>query len=167
MNAAYFQMFARYNQWANNHVIAACKTLEQVDLDAPREAFFPSIIKTLNHLLVGDTLWLARLRGEIRHMALNEVPWPLFDDYKAARIAFDGDLIAYVDGLGDDDIADVVQYKNVAGKPFATPRNVILGHVFNHQTHHRGQVHSQLIGAGCPSLEIDMIYFARLQGYSQ
>jgi uncharacterized damage-inducible protein DinB len=167
MNAAYFQMFARYSQWANAHIIAACDTLDQIDLDAPREAFFPSIMKTLNHLLVGDTLWMARLRGEILQMGLADTPWPLYADYKAARIAVDDSMINYVDTLDDAALADVLTYKNVAGVTYATPRNVIMGHVFNHQTHHRGQLHSQLISAGHPSLEIDMIYFARLKGYSQ
>ncbi|OSQ40629.1 hypothetical protein TMES_02510 [Thalassospira mesophila] len=167
MNAEYFQMFARYNQWANNHVIAACETLDQVDLDAPREAFFPSIMKTLNHLLVADTLWMARLRGEILKMGLGDVPWPEFADYKATRTQYDAALIEYVDRLDDAALAGILSYKNVAGVAYATPRNIVIGHVFNHQTHHRGQLHSQLLSAGCPSLEIDMIYFARLKGYSQ
>ncbi|OKH87622.1 DinB family protein [Thalassospira sp. TSL5-1] len=165
MNAAYFQMLARYNQWANNHVLAACQTLEQVDLDAPREAFFPSITKTLNHLLVADTLWVARLRGEVLNRALDDVPWPLFEDYKAARLACDQDLIALVDGLSDADLSKTIAYKTVAGTPYETSCHIILGHVFNHQTHHRGQVHSQLMSAGCPSLEIDLIYYALAQGY--
>ncbi|RCK54217.1 hypothetical protein TH25_02600 [Thalassospira profundimaris] len=165
MNAAYFQMLARYNQWANNHVLAACQTLDQRALDAPREAFFPSIIKTLNHVWVADTLWLARLRGDVLNRALDDVPWPLFDGYKAACQACDQDLIALVDGLDDTDVTKTIAYKTVAGVSYETPCHVILGHVFNHQTHHRGQVHSQLISAGCPSLEIDLIYFAREYGY--
>jgi uncharacterized damage-inducible protein DinB len=167
MNAAYFQMFARYSQWANDHVLAACDTLDQVDLDAPRDAFFPSITKTMNHLLVGDTLWLARLRGEILNMGLADVPWPRFEAYKAARKSLDISLIAHVDGLDDAALVEPLSYKNVAGEAYVTPRHIILAHVFNHQTHHRGQLHSQLLSAGCPSLEIDMIYFFRLNGYLQ
>ncbi len=164
MNAAYFQMFARYNQWANNHVLAACETLSQAALDAPRVSFFPSITTTLNHLLVGDSLWMARLRGEVLNLALNDVPWPLFADYKAARLARDQEIISLVDGLNDADLAKIVAYKTVAGVSCETPYYVILGHVFNHQTHHRGQVHSQLISAGCAPLEIDLIYYARDSG---
>ncbi|MDP2698982.1 DinB family protein [Thalassospira sp.] len=167
MNIDYFRMMARYNQWANERMLAACATLDGGALAAPRVAFFPSILKTFNHILVADRLWLARLEGRVEKLALDDVLYPEFGAFRSARMAQDQAIIAFVDALDDDVLATDLAYRNVAGKAFETPRSVVIGHFFNHQTHHRGQLHSMLLEAGCGSQEIDLIYFARLHGYSK
>ncbi len=68
---AYFQRMANYNAWANQHILDACAGLEAGELTAPRAAFFPSIIKTQNHLLVSDRLWLGRMVGSPERLALS------------------------------------------------------------------------------------------------
>lgn len=159
--AAYFKRMARYNAWANNHVLAACETLPQQELDAPRKAFFPSITRTLNHLLVADRIWMSRLRGSPESMALDTVLFERFEDIRAARIAQDQAIIDFIDGLDDQMIEGDLHYQSVTAGAYTIPRDLVLGHMFNHQTHHRGQLSCMLLEAGAAPLEIDLIYYGR------
>src|SRR5271169_4340539 len=102
MNANYFQTFARYNEWANARLYDASAKLDDSEYFKPRQAFFGSIHATLNHLLVGDRIWLSRIEGTQHGIkALNRI---LYDDLKSlrsARAAEDAHIIAVVDGLDD------------------------------------------------------------------
>lgn len=156
---AYFQRLARYNAWANQHVLDACAGLGAGDLDAPRAAFFPSIITTLNHILVADRLWLGRLVGTPVRLALDTVLQARFDEFLAAREAQDAKIIAFTEQLDAATLASDLSYQSMLAGAYTLPREVILAHMFNHQTHHRGQLHSMLIEAGVKPLAIDLVYY--------
>src|SRR4051794_30228644 len=79
VNAAYFGELARYNAWANERLYAACGELADTERKAPRPAFFGSIHRTLNHLLVGDRVWLSRLAGEAHGIA--SLDQELYEDF--------------------------------------------------------------------------------------
>lgn len=162
MNAAYFQRFARYNRWANRRLYDACAQLDDSEYRKPRRAFFGSIHGTLNHLLVGDRIWLGRIEG--KDSGLSRLDAILYDDFgalRAAREAEDERAIRMVDGIGDARLGEMLVYRTTRGEPQRTPLDGVLGHLFNHQTHHRGQVHDMLSQTPVPSPPLDLLFYLR------
>jgi uncharacterized damage-inducible protein DinB len=164
----YFVMLARYNAWANRRLYDAAANLPDSDYRAERGAFFGSVHRTLNHLLVTDRIWMRRLSGEgPTYTSLDLV---LHDDLatlRSEREAEDRRIIGFVDGLDDTALAGAVTYRTITSPQEITqPLGPALLHVFNHQTHHRGQAHALLSGIGgrdaAPSL--DLILFQRESG---
>ena len=158
---AHFLMFAHYNAWANRRLYAAAGALADADRRRDAGAFFGSLHATLNHLLVTDVIWLARLRS------IQGPPWGLdhiahddFADLTAAREALDDDLIAHV--RDDADPAGTIAYRRVsAPEPVTQPVAEALAHLFNHQTHHRGQCHAILTRIAGEAPELDLLFHQR------
>jgi uncharacterized damage-inducible protein DinB len=162
MNSSYFHRFARYNAWANRRLYEACAALSPEDCCARRPSFFGSIHATLNHILVGDRVWMGRFEGVPSGIErLDQTLYDAFADLRAAREAEDARILGYVGGLDEDAIAGTLRYRNMAGQPQETPLAWTLAHFFNHQTHHRGQVHGMLSGTPVAPPELDLIYFLR------
>lgn len=158
----HLQTLARYNRWANRRLYAAAAELPEADYLADRGAFFGSVHRTLTHLLVADRIWLKRITGEgSAEQRLDAVPYPDLQSLRAARIQEDERIIELVDGLDEARLAGTFTYRNMAGTPFEQPLGPVLLHVFNHHTHHRGQVHALLTGLGRPSVVLDLIYYLR------
>lgn len=165
---SYFTMLARYNAWANRRLYDAAATLPDADYRAERGAFFGSVHRTLNHLLVTDRIWMRRLSGEgPTYSALDVVPYDELAALRSEREAEDRRIIGFVDGLDDTGLAGTVTYRTITSPQQITqPLGPALLHVFNHQTHHRGQAHALLSGIGgrdvAPAL--DLILFQRESG---
>ncbi|MDC6673837.1 DinB family protein, partial [Leclercia adecarboxylata] len=125
--------------------------------------FFGSLPATLNHLLATDRIWLKRLTGSGE--APDRLDAILFTDRAAltrARIAEDVRILTLIEGYDDNALAAPIAYANMSGPPQRQPLGDILLHLFNHQTHHRGQAHaclSLLTGTAPPSL--DMVLYQR------
>lgn len=165
MNSGYFTTLARYNRWANRRLYAAVVELDDAAYRADQGAFFRSLHGTLNHILVADRLWMARLTGaETAPMALDAILYDDFSALAAARAEEDEHILAFVEGLSEARLADTLRYTNSKGQPFADPLALVLGHVFNHQTHHRGQAHAILTRLVGRAPELDLIYFVREEG---
>jgi uncharacterized damage-inducible protein DinB len=162
----YFASLARYNQWANRRIYAAVGELPPEEIDAPRIGFFPSLLKTFNHLIVADRIWLSRLTGiadpEMR--SLDQIVAAEFAALTAARAALDQRIVACVNDLPASRLSEVLTYKTTAGVAHETPIALVLGHMFNHQTHHRGQAHGMLSGTRVPPPSLDLIAFLREEG---
>jgi uncharacterized damage-inducible protein DinB len=142
----HFRMMAHYNAWANDRLYTCAARLPPEALAADHGAFFGSLLGTLNHLLVTDRLWTARLEGESpRGMRLDEALYENFDDLLAARRAQDRKLVDYVHGLGEERLAKPLSYATSSGAPQTQALHHVLAHLFNHQSHHRGQAH-HLVG---------------------
>ena len=162
MTSSYFHRFGRYNAWANRRLYEACAALSPADYRALRPSFFGSIHATLNHILVGDRVWMGRFDGVPSGIErLDQILYDAFADLRAAREAEDARILGFVSGLGDDAIAAMLRYRNMAGEPQETPLAWTLAHFFNHQTHHRGQVHGMLSGTPVAPPPLDLIYFLR------
>ena len=163
MNKPYFTRLAMYNAWANGVLYDACAALPREVYHAQRPAFFGSIHRTLNHLLVADIMWLVRLEGTPPpDLQLDTELHATFEALRAAREDQDERIRRYVDGLAEADLAGEIVYRNSRGEGFAQNRWTILQHVFNHHTHHRGQVHDMLSATDQPPPPLDLIYFTRL-----
>jgi uncharacterized damage-inducible protein DinB len=165
MNGAlheHFRRFARYNAWANQRLYRACGHLPASAYYQTRPAFFHSIHGTLSHILVGDQLWFARLRGEPPpHAALDTRPWADFAALHAARQAEDARILASIEGFSESSYGQAIRYQNTSSVEFSQPLGVLLAHIFNHQTHHRGQAHGLLSQTEVAPPELDLIYFIR------
>ena len=159
------RLLARYNRWANGRLYDACATLPEADYRAARPAFFGAIHRTLNHILLADRLWLARIRGDAPiALPLDAELYATLAELRAARVVEDDGIVAYLDGLEAAALEEDVHYTNTRGDPFATPLGVILQHLFNHATHHRGQVHDMLTQTEVAPPPLDLIYFVREAG---
>jgi uncharacterized damage-inducible protein DinB len=145
----HFQMMAAYNRWANRRIYAAAAGLDDGLYRKDVGVFFTSVHGTLNHLLVADRIWMRRLQGSGEQpQALNVI---LFEDLgllHAARVAEDERILDFVASLDAATLESAWEYRTLNGTPQCQPVREILAHLFNHQTHHRGQVHAALTRLG-------------------
>ncbi len=162
MSPESYQRMARYNRWANRRLFEACAGLDDAERKRDRQAFFRSIHGTLNHILVADRIWLSRLNGQPHGIkTLNQTLFDDFDALREAREIEDGRIVDIADELSEDKLRTVLRYANMAGDPQETRRDIVYMHFFNHQTHHRGQVHCLLSQAGAKPPALDLIVFLR------
>lgn len=158
---ARFALLASYNQWMNRRLYAAAATLPHDALVADRGAFFGSILGTLSHLVVADTIWLKRfasapdaptvltaLDDMPMPAALDAMPWPTLPLLRERREWLDALILRWVDTLAPERLTTHLSYANTKGTTFTRSVQGLLTHLFNHQTHHRGQVTTLLSQAG-------------------
>lgn len=154
-------LMAHYNQWMNRKVYAAAGTLTDAELTVDRQAFFGSILGTLNHLMLGDTVWLKRFAEHpagFRALApLSDIPTPVdlkqlafanLSELSAHRAWLDQLIIDWANTLQESHLDQRLRYHNMLGVAGEKPFFGLLVHFFNHQTHHRGQVTTLLTQAG-------------------
>jgi uncharacterized damage-inducible protein DinB len=163
-----FEMLAAYNEWANARLYAAAARLSDAEYRADHGAFFGSIHGTLNHILIGDRIWMHVFTGEgEKPTQLDAI---LYDDLaalRAARRTEDARIGRYVASLTAQDLAGTVRYRTIRN-PAEIEQQLppLLIHFFNHQTHHRGQVHSLLTRLTGEAPTLDLVMFQRQTGIS-
>lgn len=160
-----YSLMARFNAWANERLYECVARLPEEAYRADRKAFFGSVHRTLNHLLVVDRLWSGRIEGVNRGIrALDQILYDDFASLRAARRKEDEHLIAFVDGLGEERLGATVRFRAITdGGIYDARAGHILLNLLNHQTHHRGQVHALLTQAGITPPPLDMFdYFAEI-----
>jgi uncharacterized damage-inducible protein DinB len=147
----HFEQMAAYNRWANRRLYDEAARLPDDARKRDLGLFFKSLHGTLNHLLVADRVWLRRLTGEgPEPERLNEILFEDFDALRAARDAEDARIIHFVGSLREEDFSATFDYRTLAGKAYTQWRSDTLAHLFNHETHHRGQAHAALTILGVP-----------------
>jgi uncharacterized damage-inducible protein DinB len=161
-----YVMFAGYNRWANERLYDAASRLSEADYRADRGAFFKSMHGTLNHLLVGDRIWMRRFTGEGE--APDRLDAILYEDFaqlRGARRAEDERIATYANGLADADFAKRLRYRTLSN-PADIEQDLApaLDHFFNHQTHHRGQAHALLTAIAGDAPSFDLIVYQREAG---
>ena len=159
----HFKLLAAYNRWANARLYAAALDLSDLSYRLQTGVYFGSLHGTLNHLLLTDRLWLKRLTSEGDHP--NDLDAILYEDrieLTKARIAEDNRLVEVTGKYDETALSSLHSYRTTSGMPQSQVLADILLHLFNHQTHHRGQAHaclSILTGGEPPSL--DLLVFQR------
>jgi uncharacterized damage-inducible protein DinB len=139
------RQLARYNRLANDRLYASCAELSDAVRKQTRPAFFKSIHGTLNHIMVGDRIWLARFEGrEVPSTGLDAILYDDFEALRAARSEEDIRIEDFAAGVTDAFLAGTIRYENNEGRIFDDPADMLVSHFFNHQTHHRGQLHDML-----------------------
>jgi uncharacterized damage-inducible protein DinB len=156
----YFQILARYNRIANERLFEKCGLLETTEYRQQRHGSFGSIHGLLNHLLLGDQIWMARFKGAGHETPpLDHVLFAEIHELRQARAALDADIERFFNGLEPEFLKRSFRYKNNQGKDYVEEASVAISHFFNHQTHHRGQVHVMLsqTSVSPPSLDLHRI----------
>ncbi len=154
---SHFQLLAEYNKRANQILYAACATLNDTERKQTRPAFFNSIHGTLNHILVGDRIWLDRFAGqEVPSTGLDAILYENFQQLWQARTAEDERTAAFTATLTEDRLNQSIRYVNNAGNVHCDPVALLVAHFFNHQTHHRGQIHNLLSQTSIAPPSLDM-----------
>ena len=151
------RLLARYNRLANERLYEACAALTDEELKRDRRGFFRSIHGTLNHILLGDRNWFARFHGgEAPSTGLDAILYEDFAELRAARALEDDRLEAFARDATPALLAGSIRYVNNEGRLLEDPTDLLALHLFNHQTHHRGQVHDMLSQAGAKPPVLDM-----------
>jgi len=163
IDASYVRTMAQYNTLQNTELYQACDTLTDAERLADRGAFFGSIQRTLSHVLWADMIWFHRLAAtpEPPVATISESAGMIgdWDDLKTRRSAMDATITACAQDLTEARLAqDLTWFSASLGREFAKPLALVLVHVFNHQTHHRGQAHAMLTAAKGPSYTTDLIF---------
>jgi len=158
-----FTMFAAYNRWANRRLYAAAGDVAEADYMADRGAFFGSLHRTLNHIVVADLIWMSRFTGAGPVPAkLDEERAATFADLVPIREALDLRIIDFVAGLTEDGLAGEFSYRTVTNPKDMRQRLApALSHFFNHQTHHRGQAHCLLTQITGDAPPLDLLFYQR------
>lgn len=167
-------LMAEYNRWMNERVYEAAAKLDHATLIADKGAFFGSILATLNHIAVADSIWLHRFAQHPASFsalgAIDAFPQPtsltqsLAPDLAALRHyrqQLDALVEHWVAELTAEHLAADITYANLAGVGTHKNFSLLLQHFFNHQTHHRGQVTTLLFQAGVDVGATDLLAMPR------
>ena len=149
----YVRAMAEYNRWQNQNVYGAAEGLSDAARKEPRAAWFGSIHATLNHLLWGDQIWMSRFAGTPKPKAAgipdSAAMYESWDELKGERAAFDRIILDWAERLDPAWLdGDLTWLSGAVGRELSRPKWLLVAHLFNHQTHHRGQIHCMLTQAG-------------------
>ena len=153
IDAEYVRLMARYNFWQNVQLMPILEDMSDTELTKDRGSFFGSLFATANHLLWGDTIWMSRFdkavappKGGIpESVGLHAT----LSAWAADRRRLDGTIRLWAERLASVDIeGSLTWYSGALGREVSAPKASTIMHFFNHQTHHRGQIHAMLTAAG-------------------
>jgi uncharacterized damage-inducible protein DinB len=162
MPSEYFATWAGYNAWANRRIYRACETLGEADYLRPRAGALGSLHALLNHILAADRIWIARIEGRSAHgLRLDQVLYADLVALKVARTAEDERIRHIVAGLSATRLREPLAWLDSAGERRTASLDLVLGHLFNHQTQHRGAAQALLSQAGLSPPALDFTAFLR------
>ncbi|MGF1490321.1 MAG: DinB family protein [Prochloraceae cyanobacterium] len=146
----YYEMMANYNQWMNQKLYKICAEIPDEKRKEDRGAFFKSIHGTLNHLLYGDRAWMGRFINE--PFSVTKIGQELYSDFdrlQKEREKTDLEIVKWSKNITAEWLEKPFEYtSSVDGKTRILPTWVLVTHMFNHQTHHRGQLTTLLSQLG-------------------
>ncbi len=157
----HLKLLGRYNTWQNTSIFSAAASLDDAARKTDRGAHFGSIHATLNHLLWGDQIWMHRFAGtpkpEPASIGASVAYYENWSDLASERTAFDAVIEDWSRDVDADWLAgDLTWFSGAAGREVTKPAWFCVAHFFNHQTHHRGQVHAMLTAAGARPDDTDL-----------
>ncbi len=162
ITGAYARQMARYNNWQNSQLKGFLQALPQEELTRERGAFFGSIMGTANHLLWGDWIWISRFdkgTGPGGGIPESTSVCAGLSDWLPLRETVDVRIAKWADELGDDVLTGDFTWFSAAKEADVTkPYAQCVIHMFNHQTHHRGQLHKMLTEAGSSAPVSDLVF---------
>jgi len=166
----HFKLLSEYNELMNQRLYKAVSKLPDEKIKENKGAFFKSLFGTLNHILVGDIIWLSRFATDPsskdtlsyfvnieKPKSLNSVIYTGFDELKTEREKIDKLIIYWVHSLNEEDLCSKISYKNMNGANFNKDFSSLINHLFLHQVHHRGQATTLLSQFSVGFGETDLI----------
>jgi uncharacterized damage-inducible protein DinB len=161
-NKEYALTMARYNLWQNESMLAAAGTLSPTERERERGAFFGSIQQTFSHIFWADMIWLSRFtdspapKGGIPESVSLISDW---DAFLSERKAFDHRILQWAHDVAPDWFeGDLIWFSGALGREVTKPVKTLVIQLFNHQTHHRGQIHAMLTSAGARPTATDVSF---------
>ncbi len=164
-----FKLLARYNSWVNIRLYECAEQLSDEQRREDRGAFFKSVFATLNHIAVGDLLWMRQfathpaafssLQGIDNYpkpTSLDYIPYTSWEDLKQARQQLDQILESFASEITEAQSREPFTYKSIRGFSSTRTFGSLVLHMFNHQTHHRGQVSTLLTQFGLETPAMDL-----------
>ena len=160
IDPGYAVLCARYNAWMNSRLYEACAGLPDGERKKDVGAFFKSIHGTLNHLLVGDSVWMGRFEGPVFAPAsLAQELHADFAELHGARTQMDARITAWARRLTPEVLGGELAYMSIVNPaPRRMPMWIAVAHFFNHQTHHRGQLTTLLMQRGIDPGVTDLMW---------
>jgi uncharacterized damage-inducible protein DinB len=153
----HLRLLARYNRVANERLYEKCAALSDAEYRAPRRGSFGSIHALLNHILLGDRIWMSRFRGEGQTTPwLATILYDQFVELRSIRAREDAAIEDFFASADDSFVDRTLSYTNSKGVHYTDPMLNAVLHMFNHQTHHRGQVHVMLSQTEVQPPSLDM-----------
>ena len=163
----YCQLMATYSHWMNQNLYQVCASIPDCDRRRDLGAYFQSIHGTLNHILFGDRVWLGRLTGEPYGHSIGEELYADFEDLRREQEVTDRQVLAWCDRLDNDWLQQPFVYtSNTYQQTRVLPIWVLVTHMFNHQTHHRGQLTTLLKQLGYDPGITDLPWMPSLATYA-
>ena len=166
---AYALIMARYNLWQNESLIKAANGLSQIERQKERGAFFGSIEKTFSHLLWGDRMWLSRFDGSEApggNTASSVLMTQGWEKFQTERSAFDRKILEWAHRVPAEWFeGEMTWFAGSVGRTLTNANKVLVIQMFNHQTHHRGQIHAMLTASGAKPDATDLQHMP--ERYSQ
>lgn len=172
MQQGQFIAFAKYNGEFNSALFSVLSTIDDSERKRDMRAFFGSIHGTLNHILLADRIWLGRFAKTMpgsralhqaqlvyEFVSLRQELCSNFDELRSERQATDRVITDWVQELTDEGLARTMHYTNAKGQSRDFPVWLAAAHMFNHQTHHRGQVTTLLTQLGYDPGVTDLIAY--------
>ncbi|NJL39426.1 MAG: damage-inducible protein DinB [Leptolyngbyaceae cyanobacterium SM1_4_3] len=150
IDPSYCQLMSRYNHWVNQKLYAICAEIPDEERKQDRGAFFKSIHGTLNHLLYGDRVWMGRFTEKpFSSPGMGRDLHSDFEQLRQEREQVDQEILAWANDLSAEWLAQPFNYTSgIDRKTRTLPTWVLVTHLFNHQTHHRGQLTTLLSQMG-------------------
>lgn len=149
IDSNYCRTMANYNHWMNQKLYEVCAVITDTDRKKDCGAFFKSIHGTLNHLLYGDRAWMGRFVQKPFSVKVGQQLCTNFDELHEQRNMTDLEIIEWSNNISKEWLEKPFEYtSNVDGKTRILPAWILVIHMFNHQTHHRGQLTTLLSQLG-------------------
>lgn len=159
IDPAYVRLMAEYNAEMNRRWIAAASRLTNAQRHEPRGVFWGSIHATFNHLLWADRVWMSRFTGSPEPSGTRAKSGAFCADFaelSSLRAATDAEMLGWAETVDAAWLAAPCLWFRGTAREFSTERSVQVAHMFNHQTHHRGQIHAILTSFGEDTAETDL-----------
>ncbi|MFP6741353.1 MAG: DinB family protein [Alphaproteobacteria bacterium] len=165
ISVGYYLAMAQYNRWMNQRLYECCENIDDVERKRDKGAFFGSIHRTLNHILYGDLAFMSRFTGQPRDVP--ELGIDLYEDFHdlwLARQSLDDRIEAWSSSLSEEWLQNMLTYASKVDCVVRTvPRWVLVTHMYNHETHHHGQVTTLLSQMGLDIGTTDIPFMPRFQ----
>lgn len=159
-NPAYCQAMARYNLWQNDNLISAANTLTEAERQRDRGAFFGSIQRTFSHLCWGDTIWFSRFADvppPDMSIADSAGYMPDWEEFRVHRKELDQQILTWAKQVPEEWFeGDLSWFSGAIEQQVTKPKRLLVMQFYNHQTHHRGQIHAMLTAAGARPGDTDI-----------
>lgn len=161
VNVQDIRLLVDYTDWANHLVLDAVDAISLDEQQRERGVSHGSLHGTLLHMLFAEWVWLSRWKGSSPTAALASADFPTLEEIREYWKAIENERQGFVAGLSDEALLSPLTYRDMKGTEYTNPLGLLMQHVVNHATLHRGQVMGMIRQLGIKPPETDFLFFFR------